>query len=76
MIAIIKKRPDATLSEMRDKLGLTCSLVAIHNALALIGMTYKKRLSEQVSKTVMTSRRRVRSGRRKASTGNLTALSS
>jgi transposase len=76
MIAIIRKRPDATLSEMRDMLGLSCSLVAIHNALAFIGMTYKKRRSEQVSKTVKTSGRRVRSGPRNQSSGTLTALSS
>jgi len=76
MIAIIRKRPDATLSEMRDMLGLSCSLVAIHNALAFVGMTYKKRRSEQVSKTVKTSARRAKSGPRNQSSGILTALSS
>lgn len=76
MIAIIKRQPDATLSELRDKLGISCSLVAIHNALAFIGMTYKKRRSEQASKTVKTSGRRVRSGLRNRSSGTLTVLSS
>ena len=76
MIDIIRKRPDATLSEIRDMLGLSCSLVAIHNALARIGMTYKKRHSEQVSKTVKTSGWRVRSGPGNQSSGTVTALSS
>jgi hypothetical protein len=49
MIAIIRKSPDTTLSEMRDMLGLACSLVAIHNALAAIGMTYKRKSNNPLS---------------------------
>ena len=69
MIAIIRKSPDTTLSEMREMLGLACSLVAIHNALAAIGMTYKKKRSEPASKTVKTSGKRVRRGLRSQDAG-------
>ena len=73
MIAIIGKRPDATLAEMRDALGLRCSLVAIHHALAAIGMTYKKRHSGPASRIVTTSGRRARSGPRNQRAGGLSA---
>ena len=76
MIAIIRKRPDATLAEMRDTLGLACSLVAIHHALAAIGMTYKKRHSEPVSKTATTSGRPARSGPKNQRAGRLSGLCS
>lgn len=76
MIAIIRKRPDATLAEMRDMLGLSCSLVAVHHALAAIGMTYKKRRSEPASRTAATSGRRARSGLRNQRAGSLSALCS
>jgi len=76
MVAIIRKRPDATLAEMRDMLGLSCSLVAVHNALAVIGMTYKKRRSEPASRTGTTSGRHVRSGPRNQGAGGLSALCS
>jgi len=76
MIAIIRKRPDATLAEMREMLGLACSLVAIHRALAAIGMTYKKRRSEPASRTATTSGRPARSGPRNQRAGSLSALCS
>jgi transposase len=35
--------PDATLAELRAKLGLSCSLSAVHQALAALRVTLKKR---------------------------------
>jgi transposase len=39
----VKRTPDATLAELRQKLGLSCSLSAIHQALAGLKITFKKR---------------------------------
>lgn len=56
MAAAIEKRPDITLAELRKKLRLTCSIVTVHNALASMDMTYKKRPSRRASRTVKTSK--------------------
>jgi hypothetical protein len=53
MREIIDSRPDATLAELREALGLECSLTAIHNALSGMGMT-KKRRSGRASRTAPT----------------------
>jgi len=47
---LIRKKPDTTLAEMRDALQLRCTLPAIHYVLMRMGLTYKKRLSMQVSR--------------------------
>jgi transposase len=52
--AILRKRPDTTLAELRVALRLSCSLTAIHKALAKMGLTYKKRRSVPASKIVRT----------------------
>ena len=52
--ALLKKRPDLTLRELREALGLPCSLPAIHYVLAAMGLTYKKRRSTPVSKAART----------------------
>jgi transposase len=49
---LIVKKPDTTLTEMRDALGLSCTLPAIHYVLGKMGLTYKKRLSMRVSRAV------------------------
>lgn len=54
MGALIEKRPDTTLAEFRTALRLSCSLTAIHKALAGMGMTYKKRRSAPASRIVRT----------------------
>lgn len=48
---MLSKKPDMTLEEMREKLGVPCTLPAIHYLLADMGLTYKKRLSGRVSRT-------------------------
>lgn len=56
MAEAIAKRPDITLAELREKLGLTCSIVTVHNALASMDLTYKKRPSRRASRAGKTSR--------------------
>src|SRR5262245_2710161 len=62
MRSLLSKKNDLTLKELRQALGLHCSLQAIHVVLGKIGLTYKKRLSAPASKTGQTSRGRVDSG--------------
>lgn len=57
MRGLLSAQPDMTLEELRSALGLSCSLVAIHVALAKMDMTYKKRRSQPVSKAGPTSRK-------------------
>jgi transposase len=58
----LKRKPDLTLAELRDAVGLSCTLPAVHYVLADMGLTYKKRRSAQPSKTARTSVRRDASG--------------
>lgn len=48
-------KPDLTLAELRDLVGLSCTLPALHYVLADMGLTYKKRRSVPASKTARTS---------------------
>ena len=54
----LKRKPDMTLAELREALGLECTLPAIHYVLVDMGLTYKKRRSVPPSKTAKTSARR------------------
>jgi transposase len=56
-------KPDLTLRELRALLALSCSLPAIHYALAKLGLTYKKRLSAPASKTGPISPKHGKSGK-------------
>lgn len=58
MRALLGRKPDLTLKELRHALELDCSLQAIHVVLGKMGLTYKKRLSAPPSKTGRTSRGR------------------
>ena len=69
MAAAIRERPDVTLAELRDRLGLGCSLAAIHHALDAMGMTYKKRRSGLASRTETTSGKPVSCGPKKSGSG-------
>lgn len=60
--ALLGKKPDLTLKELREAVQLECSLPAIHYALQKMGLTYKKRHSEPANKTARTSRGRVARG--------------
>jgi len=62
MRALLKRRPDMTLKELREALALDCTLPAIHYVLEDMGLTYKKRLSMPASRIAPMSPKRVRSG--------------
>lgn len=49
--ALIGRKPDITLAEIREALQLRCTLPAIHYVLTRMGLTYKKRLSMRASKS-------------------------
>jgi transposase len=70
MRALLGRKPDLTLAELRAAVELECSLPAIHYALVKMGLSYKKRRCAPASRTVPTSRGRAKggSGARLAST--------
>lgn len=47
----VNKKPDITLKELREAVGLDCTLPAIHYVLEDMGLSYKKRLSMPVSRS-------------------------
>jgi transposase len=53
--SLVAKQPDATLAEMKQGLGLSCTVAAIHVILTKLGLTYKKRRCMQLNKNVPTS---------------------
>jgi len=62
MRALLAKKNDLTLHELRAATGLKCSVQAIHVVLGKMGLTYKKRHSGPASKTGPTSGGRVGAG--------------
>ncbi len=54
--ALLVRKPDLTLKELRQAVALNCTLPAIHYVLARMGLTYKKRHSTPVSRTERTLR--------------------
>lgn len=55
LAALVEEQPDATLLELRERLGVNCSESSIVRALQRIGMTFKKRRSMLQSRTGQTS---------------------
>jgi transposase len=55
LAALVTEHPDATLAELRDKLGLQCSLTAIWMALDALRITFKKKRCGPPSRNVRTS---------------------
>lgn len=51
---LVAAQPDATLEELRDRTGATCSLVAVCKTLQRLGYRRKKRRSGPLSKIVPT----------------------
>ena len=70
MRALLGRKPDMTLQELRAAIALNCTVQAVHYALDRMGLTYKKRLSGRASRTARTSPGHVASGgaNRRAST--------
>lgn len=62
---LVQAQPDATLAELRERLGVECALSAVWNALRDLGLSYKKRPSTPRSRTG----RRSRSGGPSGSSG-------
>ena len=60
--ALLTKKNDLTLQELRMATGLKCSLQAINVVLARMGLTYKKRRFEPANKIGLTSRGHVGTG--------------
>jgi transposase len=60
--ALLAKKNDLTLQELRTATGLKCSVQAIHVVLGKMGLTYKKRHSAPASRTAPTSSGRAGSG--------------
>lgn len=58
MRALLAKKADLTLEEIREALGLCCTIQAIHYALDEMGLTYKKRRSAPANRIVRTSSKR------------------
>jgi len=59
---ILVEKPDLTLQQLREAVGLDCTLPAIHYVLADMGLTYKKRLSTPASKADQMSPKGGRNG--------------
>jgi transposase len=47
----VSRQPDATLHELRERTGVACSLVAVHNALARLDLRFKKSRCTPASKS-------------------------
>jgi len=60
---LAKAQPDATLVELRDRLGVSVTPWAICKALRELKLTYKKSRSAPPSRTARTSPKNVRNGR-------------
>jgi transposase len=61
---LLVKQPDLTLEEIRARLGLECTIQAIHYVLVDMGLTYKKRHSAPQNNPAQTSLAPVESGAR------------
>ncbi len=63
MDRLLKAKPDMSLKDLKEAMGLKCSLQAIHVVLLKMEMTLKKTLRAPASKTAPTSLRRVKDGK-------------
>ena len=61
---LVKEQPDATLKELRERLGIVCAESAISMALKKLGFSFKKRRSTRPSRTARMSRSGVKTGKR------------
>ena len=51
---LVRQQPDATLAELRERSGVDCSLVTMHNTLKRLGYRRKKRRSGRLNKIAQT----------------------
>ena len=62
LMELVRTQPDATLAELRDRLGVKCAVSSLCVALKKMAITFKKRSSTPRSRIVRTWRRGVRPG--------------
>ena len=55
--ALVREDPDATLMELRDRLGVSCAISTLSMALKALGFSFKKRRSTRRSRTRFCGRR-------------------
>jgi transposase len=55
LAALVRETPDATLREIRSKLGVRCALSTLCMALKKLGLTFKKKRCTRPSRTVRIS---------------------
>ena len=53
---LVKQQPDATLEELRERLGACCGISAISAAAKILGLSFKKRRFMRPSRTGRMSR--------------------
>lgn len=51
LAALVAEQPDATLAELRERLGVRCALSAVCMALKKLGLSFKKRRCTRRSRT-------------------------
>ena len=52
--ALVARQPDATLAELAERSGVSCSVVTVHNTLKRLGFVRKKRVFGRRSRIVRT----------------------
>jgi transposase len=62
---LLREQPDATLDELRERLGVPCSVMAIVRALRRVGITRKKKVLHASDRDTPKSRRKRRLFRKK-----------
>lgn len=62
LVELVRTQPDATLAELRERLGIQCSLSAIWMTLDKLRITYKKNRSTRPNRIVPTSPRKENAG--------------
>lgn len=61
---LVVEQPDATLKELRERLGIVCAECAVCMGLKRLGLSFKKGRSTRRSRTAPTWRRVARTGGR------------
>jgi len=59
---LVRQQPDATLEELRQRLGVQCAISAVSMALKGLGLSFKKRRCTRPSRTAPTWRSGARNG--------------
>lgn len=62
LVELVREQPDATLDELRRRLGVSCALSAVCMALQKLGLSFKKSRSTRRSRSARMSRRTGRRG--------------